>query len=229
MKEIDDLDDRVVVDTLTPLMGARRLSRLESVLARRTYGVSVVLEDLLDNGNISAVMRTCDAFGVQRVHLIRTTGSFKSERRITQGAHKWLDIYPHRDPLACVERLHDEGYQVYASRLDDAVPIDDLDFSGKVALVFGNERIGVSSAMADACDVCFKIPMVGFAQSMNVSVAAAVSVYHVMGERRRRGIETGDLDEEERQALRARWYRRSVKSSDLLLKEQLTRLVDDES
>lgn len=203
------------------MMEDRRRARIDQVIDQRTYGLTLVLEDLVDDGNTSAILRTCDAFGVQRVNLIVTKDSFKCDRKITQGAHKWLDVRQFHATGTCVDFLRGEGYRVLASRLDDAAPLADIDFAQPTALVFGNERDGVSDAMAAQCDGTFKIPMVGFVQSFNVSIAAGICLYQAAQSRRAAGIVAGDLSEADRISLRARYYRRSVRSSDLLLQKAL--------
>lgn len=199
------------------MVTARRAERIENIVAERTYGITVVLESLYDQGNAAAVMRTCDGFGVQRVNLVVDSPSYKCDRKISIGTHKWLDVHRYTDAASCAADLKAEGYTLLTTHLDDSRSIEEIDFSGKVALIFGNERDGVSPQMLALADGNFTIPMVGFAQSFNISVAAAISVYHAVTDRRRRTGVRGDLTEAQRQVLRERFYRRSVKSSELLV------------
>ena len=181
--------------------------------------LAVVLESLYDHGNAAAVMRTCDALGIQRVDLVTTSSDYKCDRKISIGAHKWLDVHRHYDAASCVRALHDVGYTVLTTNLEESQSIDSIDFGGKVALVFGNERDGVSAEMVSLADGNFTIPMYGFAQSFNISVAAAVALHHATSQRRSQIGRDGDLTPAQKQILRERFYRRSVKSSDLLVTE----------
>lgn len=193
-----------------------RLDRIEAVLSGRTYGLSVVLEALYDEGNMAAIMRTCDALGVQRVNLL-SLGEFKLERKITQGAHKWLDVHQYTHPRACFDALRADGYRIVATHLEGSVPIDAIDFSVKTALVFGNEARGVSDDVVRLADARVRIPMTGFVQSFNVSVAAAIALHHGQRERARLLGPNRGLSPAQAQHLRARFYRRSVRHSDLIL------------
>ena len=214
------MDDAWIVEKLQPMIAPRRLERIEAAIAHRTYGMTVVLETLYDAGNMAAIMRTCEGLGVQRVNML-SIGAFKSERKITQGAHKWLDVHRYRDPQTCVQELRDEGYQIVATHFDEtAVSIHEIDFTRKTAVIFGNEREGVSPELVKLADRCMVIPMCGFVQSFNVSVAAAMTLQHALRERRDVLGQTGDLSEEEKQRLRSRFFRRSVRYSDLILKKQ---------
>jgi tRNA (guanosine-2'-O-)-methyltransferase len=199
------------------MLTQRRLERIEAVLATRLYGVSVVLESLYNHGNAAAVMRTCDGMGIQRVDLVTTFPEYKCDRKISLGAHKWLDVHRHSSARSCVTALREKGYTILTTHLEDSAGIDEIDFSGRVALVFGNERVGVSKEMMALADGNFKIPMYGFAQSFNISVAAALGLYHATRKRRTHLGSDGDMTPEETQVLRERFYRRSVKNSDLLI------------
>ncbi len=207
-----------VVDRLAPYLSDRRKARIEQVVAGRTDTVATVVEGLTNLGNISAVMRSAEALGFHRFHIVEAAGRFKTSARTTQGADKWLDITRWEDADACVAGLRDAGYAIVVTHLsDDAVPIDAIDFTRKTALVLGNEEHGVSERMRALADTCCIIPMAGFTQSFNISVAAAVSLYHAYLDRLRRQGFHGDLTPEAVDALRARYYRLSVKHADAIL------------
>ena len=141
-----------VIEILTAYLTEARRTRIDTVLAGRTYTVAPVVEGLINTGNISAVMRTAEALGFQAFHLITHPehdegARYKTSERTTQGADKWLDVWRWPSPEACTAHLKAEGYQVVVPHLDDrAVPIDTIDFTQKTALVFGNERDGASEA-----------------------------------------------------------------------------------
>lgn len=226
------IPDRFVVDDreigpdevcrrLHGYLSTERAARIDRVIDERTYSVSTVIEGLANSGNVSAVMRTAEGFGFQRFDLIAGDAPYKHSRRTAQGADKWLDVSGWYEPEACAESLHEDGYRIVATHLDErAHAAWDLDFSGKVALVFGNEIRGVSPRMLACADELCVIPISGFVQSFNISVAAAMVLYQARLARARAGV-GGDLTAVERLRMRAEFYRRSIKSADLLLSESL--------
>lgn len=214
-----------VVDILRPFMSPERLERIDEVAAGRTYTVTTVVEGLIDRGNVSAVMRSAEALGYQSFHLVTGGKRFKNSPRTAQGADKWLDLHFWETSQACVEHLRREGYAVVVTHLDEtAVPIDAIDFTRRTALVFGNERDGVSPEMVALSDQRCVIPMTGFAQSFNISVAAAVSLYHAYRDRLAHQGFHGDLTDEERALLRAAFCLRSTKRSRQIIRDALQRI-----
>ncbi len=203
--------------TFESILGDRRVERLDEVLDRRTRGVTVVLENLYDSHNLSAVMRTSDAFGVQEVHVVDAEGDFAISRKITKGAHKWLDIIVHSGPTASEDAaasLHARGFRLIAATLaEGARPLVEVELSGPVAFVFGNEHDGLTETMARACDSAYVIPMFGFVQSFNVSVCAALTLQHVRSAREWPGLEASD-----RAALRESWMAKSLNQSARILR-----------
>jgi tRNA (guanosine-2'-O-)-methyltransferase len=195
------------------LLLPQRLERIEQVLAQRTRTVTVVLDRLEDTFNMAAVLRTCEAFGLQDVHVVRNPDApFKPNGTVTQGCDKWLDLHVYRDFRTCAETLKGRGYRVLASALrDDATSLYALAFAEKVALVFGNERFGVSDEVLTHCDGTFVIPMRGFVQSMNISAAASATISYAVGWRMTHLGKTGDLPPHELDALREQFQMRSVK------------------
>jgi tRNA (guanosine-2'-O-)-methyltransferase len=178
-----------------------------------------VLENLHDLGNISAVFRSAEAFGFLEVDLVVPPGSkFKSGNRVARGADKWLDLKIFKSPKDCVAYLHKRGFKVYATSLETSKPISDFDFSTPTAIVLGNEKDGVSKEMLDAADGRFRIPMLGFTQSFNISVAAALSFYHVWMDREKRLGTSGDLTAREREVLLANYYLRCLDNPESVLK-----------
>ena len=165
-------------------------------------------------------MRTAEGLGLQEIHVVAGE-SYKPHRKVCQGCDKWLDIHQHRTPEAAAAALRGRGYALYAAALTpDAVPIDALDFSARIALVLGNEHEGISEELQALCDGTFVIPMRGFVQSFNVSVAAAITLYHATRARGAALGPDGDLEPQDREALRQRWVEQSVKRA-ALLKEEL--------
>ncbi|MFH1195920.1 MAG: TrmH family RNA methyltransferase [bacterium] len=177
----------------------RRLKRLEETLIRRQHALTVVLENIHDPHNVSAIFRTCDAAGVPLVHLLYTIEKFPGVHRISSASgHKWVEREKHKDTTKCFEKLRENGFKIYASLLSDqAMNLYDIDLTQKVALVFGNEHRGVSKESEELADEVFYIPMNGMIQSLNVSVATAVTLYEAYRQRFIKGMyESPDIPEE---------------------------------
>ncbi len=201
-----------IVEILRPFLTEERIARIDEVLAERTYNLTVVVEGLVDSGNVSAVMRTAEAFGVQSFHAVDTATSYKHSRRTSQGAEKWLDRYRWNTAEDCVAALQATGHRIVAAHLDDgAVPIASVDFSMPTALVLGNELGGLSPALVAAADVTAMIPISGFVQSFNISVAAALCLLRARDDRVERLGRHGDLLPADLERLRAVFAMKSVR------------------
>lgn len=205
----------VVREALAPLVTAARLARLEAVAASRTRSAVLVLEDLTDPHNGSAVLRSADAFGVQEVHVVERLQPFRAAHRVARGTHRWLDVVRHRDADACARALHDRGFRIFVAAMEGAIRPEALREPEKVAIVFGNEHAGVSGGMRAHADGTYAVPMVGFVESLNVSVAAAITVYEATRGRQ------GDLDAAAREALVARYLTTSVRDAERIVREHL--------
>jgi len=171
------------------IRSVRRLERIRSVLGRRQPGLTVVMENIHDPHNVSAVFRTCEAVGVLRIELLYTAERFPSiGKKSSSSANKWLDVRKHRSVAECYGALREEGFRIYATRLGPVSrSVFDLDLTGNVAFVVGNEHRGVSDQAADDADGMVKIPMMGMIESLNVSVAAGVCLYEALRQRLRAG------------------------------------------
>lgn len=191
----DQFANTEVIKRLSPLLTEERYKKIEQVLSGRTFDVVPVLEDIYDRGNISAVMRSAEAFGFFNFNIIdNKEQKFKAANRVTQGTDKWLDIHNWKSTSACLTHLKSNGYKVYATHLDaTAKSIFEVDWTGKVAVVLGNEKEGVSQDVLDQCDGRVIIPMQGFAQSFNISVAGALMFFHIYSERVKRHGKSGNL------------------------------------
>jgi tRNA (guanosine-2'-O-)-methyltransferase len=187
------------------------MEKIRQVLARRQPGLTVVMENIHDPHNVSAVFRTCDAVGVMQVELLYTKEKFpRIGRKSSSSANKWLEHRRHTSVDDCFRTLREEGFCIYATHLGTGtVSLYDLDLSQKVALVFGNEHRGVSEEAAVKADANFQIPMLGMIQSLNVSVAAAVSLYEALRQRLACGkIDRCELSQVELEALYEDWIKR---------------------
>lgn len=212
-----------IIDGLAPHMTDHRRELLAEVVSRRTYSVVPVLDSIYDRGNISAVFRSAEALGYQHVHVIECQEGFKPANRVTQGADKWLDATKWKEPRPCLEQLQAQGYQIVATQLGADKPIHEVDFTQRpTAIVFGNERDGVSPETLEAADETVMIPMKGFVESFNISVAAALALFHIMQARDAAGGHS-DLSAEQQRLLLATYYTRSYENYvDVLLHKRKT-------
>ncbi len=190
-----------------------RKARIDWVVARRTRTLTVVMEAFCDPQNVNAVLRTCDAFGVQEVHVVEgLMKPWDRNKKISQNADKWLDVVRWKSTAECLDALRARGFAICATDLGpESRPLGELPLGPPVALVFGNESRGVSPDALSRADVRFAIPMLGFVQSLNVSVAVAVTLAHAVSRREAERGAHGDLPAEEAAALRERFYVLAVK------------------
>jgi tRNA (guanosine-2'-O-)-methyltransferase len=203
-----------VVRVLSPLVTEARLARMEAVVEQRTRSLVPVLEDLADPHNGAAVLRSADAFGCHEVHVIEGRHPFAVSHRVTRGTERWLDLVRHGSTDACLEHLTERGYQVFVAAMDGALSPEDLAQVPKAAIVFGNEHRGASEAVRRAAAGTYAIPMVGFVESLNVSVASAVTLYVASRGRH------GDLDDDARMEIRARFLLGQVKDAARIVAER---------
>ena len=218
-----------------------RLKRFDEVLAHRTRHLTVVLEDIFQPHNASAVLRSCDCFGIQDVHIIENNYKYTVNPDIELGSAKWITMHKYNrgfkgdgtekiapsssgNQLAtsdCVEALKSKGYKIIVtSPHKNDCSMDELDISHKTALFFGSEKPGVSSSAFDHADGFVKIPMVGFTESLNISVSAAVTLY-TLTTRLKRSDVNWKLSEEEELQIRLQWLRNSIPKCEILEKEFL--------
>jgi len=204
---------------LTP----ERQARIQAVVSERTYSILPVLENIYDRGNVSAVLRSAEGMGYQSVHVIESGEKFKKANRVTQGADKWLDVTRWSSTTDCIQSLKRAGYRIYATHFQEATPIEDIDWTQPSAIVFGNEKDGVSQEMLAQVDGRVVIPMRGFVQSFNISVAAAVALHYISLQRRQKLGHHGDLNDEQKLILSALYCLRSTKNPERFLRRLLAR------
>ena len=190
----------------------RRRKRIENVLQARQPDLTLVMENINDPHNLSAVMRSADAVGILHVHLLYHSGQAmpKLKRSSSAGAHKWLEVHTHTSVEECFTALRRRNMTIYTTHLqEDAVSIFDIDLTKPVALVFGNEHSGVSEEAAAAADGNVLIPQSGMIESLNISVACAVSVFEAFRQREAAGMyEESRLSPARLEELRAEWYKK---------------------
>ena len=210
------VDDRYAL--LSGFLTQARKQRFAEVLAKRTQWVTAVTEDLFDPHNISAVLRSCDGFGIQSAHIIEVNNPYRLSPGVSKGAAKWLDIERHTDTVHALRDLKSRGYAICCTtpHTDDTTP-EALPLDRPVALVFGSEGPGITDAARSEADHFVRIPMFGFTESFNISVAAALTLQTVT----RRVREREDLDwripESDHPRILGDWAARTVKDAPRLL------------
>lgn len=189
-----------------------RVEKLRAVVDKRQPSLSIVLENVHDPHNVSAVLRSCDATGVLDVHLVYT-GKQKFPdlgERSSASARKWVGQRHHRSIEECYSALHNEGKRIYATHLgDNAVSLYDVDFTQPIAIVFGNEHAGVTEEAVRLADGNMRIPQAGIVQSLNISVACAVTLFEAFRQRLQAGMfDSPQFSAEERNRLLCEWLMR---------------------
>lgn len=198
-----------------------RWEKIEEVARQRTRHITVVVEDIYQPHNASAVLRSCDGFGIQDVHIIENSNEFDASSQVTIGADQWLSIYRHNNPETdntetCLNRLKVEGYKIIAtSPHENDVNLNDLPIADKTALVFGTELEGISDKVKEMADGFVKIPMAGFSESFNISVSAAICLYNLTRRLRNSDVDW-NLSEEDMEIIKLEWLKKSIKAGDQL-------------
>lgn len=206
-----------VIEALGSLLTERRRERIDAVVARRTRSAVVVLDGLFDPHNASAVLRSADAFGVQEVHVIEHADPLLISTRVAKGAENWLDLIRYSRAESCVQALRQRGFCIFVADAAGDLGLDEVAKVERAAVVFGNEHLGVSSELRAAADNTFAVAMRGFVESLNVSVAAALTLHALTAHRQ------SELSEVERDELRARFMMLSVPRARQVLAELLHR------
>ncbi|MCL4145553.1 UNVERIFIED_CONTAM: hypothetical protein GTU68_067136 [Idotea baltica] len=194
----------------------KRKATFKKVLNNRTRHFTVVLEDIYQPHNASAVVRTCDIFGVQDIYAIENKYNNKVSRHVAKGSQKWLNINRYREDgdntKKCLNALKNKGYQIIATTPhNDSCYLQDFDITKKSAFVFGVEAAGVSDNVKDNADGFLKIPMVGFTESLNISVAAAIILQDATTKLRNSAV-NWQLSNQEKEVLYFNWVKKTIKN-----------------
>jgi tRNA (guanosine-2'-O-)-methyltransferase len=200
----DDWTIEELVAALEPLVSEARRERLVRVASQRLESVVVLLDAPHDPHNGGAIMRSCDAFGVQELHVLARIEPCLISRRVARGTLGWVDVVEHATAEAAARHLASRGYQLVAAHPDGELVADDLGSLGRLALVLGNEHQGIDPELRAECRRTVRVPMRGFVESLNVSVCAAILLAAATRGR------AGDLDPERQRELYARGLFRTV-------------------
>ena len=218
-----------IIDYLSGFINEERRERLRNILYQRTRHITVVLEDIYQSQNASAVVRTCECLGIQEIHVIENRHEYRLNPAVVQGASKWIDLIKHNragqdNTRVCIERLKQRGYRIIAMAPAPAgKTVEQLDIRDKLALCFGSEEPGLSTNLQALADETVRIPIHGFTQSYNLSVSAGISLYTLDRTLRNSGI-NWQLDERDATDLFIKWLAQSTPSGEQLLENYLTQL-----
>ena len=199
----------------------------QKVLDERTKHFTVVLEDIYQPHNTSAVIRSCDIFGIQDVYTIENEFTNKISRHVARGSHKWVDIHRFKkdidNTIPCLDHVNKQGYQLIATTPHiDSTYLPDFDITKKTAFIFGREKEGISDIIKERADGFLKIPMYGFTESLNISVAVAIILQHVTNK-----LKVSDADwqlqSSEKREIYERWVRKTIKNVDMIVDHYLER------
>lgn len=222
MADTENTADSILEQFILP----QRLKRLDDVLAQRSRTLTIVLDRVQNYHNISAVVRSADAFGVADIHLIGDV--FDYSRKITLGTERWVNLIRHSCAEEALEHLRGCGYSLVvlqpenhnaSKNLPPSMAVTNLPFEKRLALIFGNEKDGISRIFAEAADVHAYIPMKGFVESLNISVACAICLFCSTIASTQAARRTHPLSEEEQQELRTQWLKQGVRNSAAILRE----------
>jgi len=209
--------DQHLLRYLEDFISQERKQRFLDVLETRTKYITVVIEDLFQMHNASAVIRSCEVFGVQEAHVIEDRYGQRLDKNIAMGAEKWVDVIRHENSINCMEALRNDGYKIIAtSPHKNDCSLSDFKIDEKTALFFGTERDGLSREVLDNADGFLKIEMAGFTESLNISVSAAIILQDLTTKLRKLDV-NWQLTETEKLEKRLDWTMKTIKSIDDIL------------
>lgn len=220
---LDSKYKKVLTQYLEGFVSERRRGRLKEVLEERTNHVTVVLEDVYQSHNFSAVLRSADIFGIQSINFIENRNKYKISEDVSMGSTQWLTLNRYQkhenNTKTCLSELKAKGYKIVATSLHkNSVTLRELDVTQPIALVFGTELTGITKDVEDMADEFVKLPMYGFTESFNISVCAALCMYD-LSTKIRKEIPNYHLSDQEKEDIYIEWLKASVKKHDLIIKE----------
>lgn len=221
---MDRMTKKALAEYFSGFMTPERNSLFSKILTNRTKYITVVLEDIYQAHNASAVLRSCDCFGIQDVHIIENRYEYSLNPEVAMGSSNWLTMYRYNslqnNTAECLGRLKSEGYRIVATtpHNNDTLLTGFDVAAGRFALVFGTEKEGLTDLAMSFADEFLKIPMYGFTESFNISVSAALSLFH-LSEKMRQASIRWQLTEDELLDVKLEWMRYSIRNSDLIEKK----------
>ena len=211
------------LDFLNKFISEHKNELMDQVLSKRTRLVTVVLEDIYQSHNASAVLRSCDCFGIQDIHVIENRNKYSVNPTVALGSSKWVDIHRYneedKNTKACLNQLKKDGYTIIATTPDkNAQSINDIEITGKSAFLFGTELTGLSDEALKVADSKVKIPMYGFTESFNISVCVALFL-NIIRDKLNKSELFWELSREEKVKIKLNWCKKIIRKSDKLLEE----------
>ncbi|WP_179345791.1 TrmH family RNA methyltransferase [Winogradskyella ursingii] len=211
------MPDLKLLNHLESFLTENRRTRFEKVLSQRTKHFTVATEDVYQLHNTSAVLRSCDVFGIQEAYIIEEINSKEIDKEIAMGAQKWVDLNRYNNVKSCISDLKTKGYQIVATSPHiNSGELNDFDITKKSCFFFGRETEGLSQQVLDEADCFLKIPMVGFTESLNISVSAAIVLQHVTSKLRTSNVKW-ELSENEIIEKRFDWIKKTLKNYDAII------------
>lgn len=221
---IQTMTDIRLIDFLSEFISERRLSLIEDVLSNRTRYITVLLEDIYQSQNASAVLRTCECLGIQDVHVIENKNPYHYNPGVAMGSGKWIHLTKYNrfenNTLKAIETLKANNYRIVATVPgENCTSLNDFDVEkGKIAIVLGSELVGISKDIREHADELLTIPMFGFTESFNISVSTAIILHQLMGKLKASELDW-QLTEPEKMSLKLEWLKASLKKPELLVKK----------
>ena len=212
-------------DALSGFFSDNKRSLFDRLAPLRTRHICVMVEDIYQSHNAAAVLRSCDCFGVQDVHVVERSNTFNPAGDVAVGSSKWVDYYKYKSTKEAYDRLHERGYRIVATlpHANDTL-IGDLDISQPTALVFGTELTGLTPEAVDMADAYVKIPMYGFTESFNISVSAALCLFSVSERMRSMQGLKWQMSDDEQLSLKLHWAMQAINDGEKVLEELLKRM-----
>lgn len=209
------MNTQTLIEYFSKFVTPSRLKKINELVKQRTRHLVIGLEDVYQSHNTGAILRSCEAFGVQDVYCITDRNQLNVNQAVASGAAKWLDILQYDNAQDCITQLKKQGYQIVATSPHAIMPLSELSIDKKTVLFFGTEQEGLTEELCDAADQQVCIPMYGFTESFNVSVSVALCLYELTKRLRASDI-AWQLTEQEQEELTLDWLRESVERPDLL-------------
>lgn len=214
------MNNKPLITYLSQFVTPDRLAKIQTLVALRTRYITVALEDVHQSHNASAIVRSCEAFGLQDIHCVTGKNKFDVKNTVASGASKWLTLQEHKTSQDCIASLKQAGYKIVATSPHATKTLEAINLDQKIALLFGTEQEGLTQQTIDQADELIKIPMSGFTESFNVSVSVALCVYS-LSTRLRASDVVWQLNQQEQEILFLEWLKKSIERSDLLEKRFL--------
>lgn len=214
---------KISINQLSSFLTKKRINRIEEVLSKRLKNISILLEDIHQGHNVSAVLRTCDNFGIQNVYIIEDSNKITLSKNISLGSEKWVTLNIKKNTVKkrdYIKKLKKDGFKIISTvppLNNRSISLEKLKITKKMIVCFGNEEKGLSKDILEESDYLISIPMEGFNESFNISVSCAITMNHILNEAKKRNKITR-LNKKEIANLRYDWYLKSIKNSKKVIK-----------